>query len=773
VSPIRPADPAVPVDPSGVHPQAGRTRRSFIRGVAVAGASTAAASALQAAGVADLVGDSAVAAGAPTPFSSFSAIAPSAADRLEVPDGFRADVLISWGDAFENTDGTRLTYGFNNDFLAFLELDGRPDEGLLFVNHEYPAPFFQHGNRDPKTKTPEQIAIEQESVGNSVVHVRRVDGLWQVVSPSPYNRRITGAEPGCEITGPLRGTVQQNADGTPVTVGTVAAGSLANCSGGITPWGTTLSCEENYDGYWGDASAFAYGWKHAPGTDEYDEKAHAHYGWVVEHDPYDASSTPRKHTALGRFRHENTAFRHVAGKPFVLYMGDDKAGEGVYKFVSDRQFLPGRRAHNLRILEEGTLYIAKWSPEGRRRFTSQDEGKAGGALATATSGTGEWVAVQTSELVDCAALLRKRIGTAEYDLHFATNRPEDVEVDEDGTVYVSFTNNTGTGVWDYHGSIRKLQEAGGDPTATTFTWSDYADGGPTGRTGEGEGGFSSCDNLVFDSANNLWVVTDISSSSLNKDSAAHYRYHANNAVFMIPRSGPNAGVAFRFANMPIEAEGTGPYFDADERTLFVNVQHPGEETPSAAGATYGDPSTYSSWWPAGSRSDGYNPSLPRPSTVAITRVAADAPDPGTPVLPPVAPGAGQPAVPSPPAAPGPGATPSGKTTVDVPERLSSATLRRRGVRVGFRVREPARVTITVQVRIPRIGRRSARMLTIGRVTRTVPAGSGSVQVRPGAVARAALLAARGRSLSARAVLELRPTRKGGAPVRRSDAFRVR
>ncbi len=152
MSPTRPADsaaPAVPVDPSGVHPQAGRTRRSFIRGVAVAGASTAAASALHAAGVADLVGDSAVAAGAPTPFSSFSAIAPSAADRLEVPEGFRADVLISWGDAFENTDGTRLTYGFNNDFLAFLQLDGRPDEGLLFVNHEDPAPFFQHGNGEP------------------------------------------------------------------------------------------------------------------------------------------------------------------------------------------------------------------------------------------------------------------------------------------------------------------------------------------------------------------------------------------------------------------------------------------------------------------------------------------------------------------------------------------------------------------------------------------------------------------------------------------------
>jgi len=764
----------VPVDAAtGQHPQAGRTRRSFIRGVAVAGASTAAAVALDAAGVADLVGDSAVAAGAPTPFSEFTAIAPSSADRFEVPVGFRADVLISWGDEFVDGEGATLRYGFNNDFLAFLRLDGKPDEGLLFVNHEYPAPFFQHGHVDAATKTSAQIAIEQESVGNSVLHVRRVDGLWEVVSPSPYNRRITGTTPACEVTGPLRGAAEAElADGTKVRVGQSAArpneidGSVANCSGGITPWGTVLSCEENFQDY-GPSTGFAYGWG---GT--YSLTTNANYGWVVEHDPYDPSSTPRKHTALGRFRHENTAFRHVAGKPFVLYMGDDKAGEGVYKFVSDREFKPGQRANNLKILEAGTLYVAKWAPEGRRRFAADGDTTP----ITPESGTGEWVAVQESELVDTAALLRKRIGSAEYDLHFATNRPEDVEVDADGTVYVAFTNNST--VKDQHGSVRKLVEAGNDPTATTFTWQDYAEGGPTGRSGAGEEGFSSCDNLVFDSANNLWVVTDISSSSLKGSISAKpwYEYHGNNAVFMIPRSGPNAGVAFRFANMPIDAEGTGPYFDADERTLFINVQHPGEVTPDTGDAVYGDPTTYTSWWPEGSKSDGFNPSLPRPSTVAITRIPVEEPPgqqptPGRPVIPPIAEEPGGPVVLPPPAQQQPG--PSGRTRVDVPERVSNATFRSKGVQVRFRVREASRIDASVQVRIPRIGRRKSRLLTVGRVRKTVKAGDGSVRIRPGRVARAALLGARGRTLRARVVLEVRPPNAKSPRVRRVDAFRIR
>ncbi|MTD42948.1 DUF839 domain-containing protein [Conexibacter sp. W3-3-2] len=560
-----------------------QTRRSFIKAVAAAGASTVAAQALEIAGVTDLMTDSALAAGDATPFSEFTALAASSLDRFEVPPGFRADVLIRYGDTFANTDGTSWTYGYNNDYLAYFPLDGE-NEGLIFVNHEYPAPFFQNGYKQTgvenpagapaakHTKTDAEIHQEMESVGNSIVHIKRgADGIWKVVSPSRYNRRIFGGDvPGkpdtpLTFTGPLAGapgTVLQAGSGGTVgtagvrgpriAVGTTAPGTIGNCSGGITPWGTALSCEENYDGY-GFALGnqdFFYGWGQVAGN-EYKADTGAvgesqRYGWVCEHDPHDPAFVGRKHTALGRFRHENTAFRQAPGKKFVLYMGDDQANQATYKFVSTRAFVPGDRANNLQILTEGTLYVARWAPEGRRRFSAIN-----GPLLTATSGTGQWVKVEDWELYDTrlslggyttstAGTRRPKQGTTtgdtdptsanyagrfnrdidtgggvlanEWLTHFAMNRPEDVEVDSDGTVYIALTNNSG--VNDVHGSVRRLTEAGNDPEALTFTWQDYASGGVTGRPAEGEKGFSSCDNLVFDSAHNLWIVTDISSASL-------------------------------------------------------------------------------------------------------------------------------------------------------------------------------------------------------------------------------------------------------------------
>ena len=451
---------------------------------------------------------------------------------------------------------------------------------------------------------------EQDSVGNSILHIKRSrDGGYRVVSPSNYNRRIYGDRPLLEFTGPRKGDPG---------IGDTANGSLGNCSGGVTPWGTAISCEENYDGYGTNVALnvdFAYGWHQfggQPADAEYDFVNFKKYGWVCEHDPYDPDSVGRKHTALGRFRHENAAFRHVPGKRFVVYMGDDKAGEGVYKFVSDRSLKSHQRASNRRIFEEGQLYIARWEPEGRRRFASNFDT----APLNATDGTGTWEPVLESELDDTATKLRARIGTAEYDLHFATNRPEDVEVADDGAIYVAMTNNSA--VNDAHGAVRRIREKHNDPESLEFTWRDYAAGGDPARGG---GGFSSPDNLVFDKAGNLWVVTDISSLSLNSASAAHYQYHANNAMFMVPTDGPNKGVAFRFANGPVQAEMTGPYFTPDEETLFVNVQHPGEGTGlrAVSPGVFGQESTYTSWWPEGNKTTNDNPATPRPSTVAISR----------------------------------------------------------------------------------------------------------------------------------------------------------
>ena len=396
---------------------------------------------------------------------------------------------------------------------------------------------------------------------------------------------------------------------------------MGNCSGGITPWGTALSCEENFDGYGTNVALnldFGYGWHQfggQPEDAEYEFKTFKKYGWVCEHDPYDPEHVGRKHTALGRFRHENTAFRHEPGSRFVLYMGDDKNNEGVYKFVSDRRLRRGHHAENRRILEDGQLYIARWEPEGRRRFETAGDTDP----ISATEGTGRWIPVADDELDDTSTKLRARLG-AEFDAHFATNRPEDLEVAGDGSVFIALTNNTT--VLDSHGSVRRVRERGNDPEALEFRWRDYAAGGPTGSADPGAEGFSSPDNLVFDKAGNLWVVTDISSSRLNRTSPPNeYTYHKNNAMFMVPTSGPNKGIGFRFANGPVECELTGPYFTPDEETLFVNVQHPGELTgiSSTSPGIFGQEATYTSWWPEGNRVAGDLPSTPRPSTVAISR----------------------------------------------------------------------------------------------------------------------------------------------------------
>jgi uncharacterized protein len=586
------------------------TRRDFIRGIAAAGASTVGAVALRGSGL-DLFTEQALARTGRNEFGDFTAIAASSEDVLTVPAGFRADVLISWGDIFRDGNRRALRYGFNNDFLAFFPLRGGR-EGLLFVNHEYPDPFFLHGYKpDGSPKTPAQVQEEQDAVGNSILHIRRrPNGRWRVVSPSPYNRRIYGDRPQLEFTGPLAGAAG---------IGATANGSLGNCSGGVTPWGTAISCEENFDDYGLEVQANVvdqYGWHQfggQPEDAEYHPENFQKYGWVCEHDPYDPGYVGRKHTALGRFRHENAAFRHEPGKRFVVYMGDDKTNEGVYKFVSDRQLQPRQGAGNRRILESGRLYIARWEPEGRRRFAAAGDTNP----ITATRGTGTWVPVPEAALADTATRLRALFGTAVYDLHFATNRPEDLEVAADGSVYIALTNNAT--VNDSHGAVRRLRENDNDPEALEFSWLDYAAGGPSGSADPGRAGFSSPDNLVFDSAGNLWVVTDISSSRLNRPN--EYAYHGNNAMFMVPTSGPNKGVAFRFANGPVECELTGPYFTPGEDTLFVNVQHPGENTGGSATspAVFGQEVTYTSWWPEGNRTANDNPSTPKPSTVAISR----------------------------------------------------------------------------------------------------------------------------------------------------------
>ena len=523
------------------------------------------------------------------PPAFFKPIEPSSRDELVLPAGFRADVVVRWGDALGSKapDGTAELFGFNNDFVAYFPIDAltggaNAAEGLLWVNHEYPNPVFVSGYSEAdakagRKKLVEQIVKEKLSVGGSVIHVKRGEGGWKPVAGSKYNRRLTAAYPEVALTGPAGVLGPAN-------------GTLANCSGGVTPWHTTLSCEENYPDY-NAAGPYGYRWTDVPGMG-IDEKK---YGWVVEVDPF-GELPPVKHTALGRFKHENAAVRVGPKGRLVVYMGDDEADQHLYKFVSENPVKAGAsRAEKRKVLESGTLYAAdlangKWvplryTPENAKKFK---ESRAFAAAAEAEKKAGGTLAIESqADVLTFARFAARALGATPLD------RCEDCEVHPlDGSLYVALTNSVGHG--NLHGHILRLVEDRDDPEGESFRYEVFLAGGP-------QSGLSCPDNLAFDRAGNLWVVCDISS---NKLGTGAYKPFANNGVFVVPTAGDSAGDAFQFASGPVECEVTGPCFTPDESTLFLSVQHPGEESKSLTELT--------SHWPDG------GDTAPRPAVVAIT-----------------------------------------------------------------------------------------------------------------------------------------------------------
>jgi hypothetical protein len=500
----------------------------------------------------------------------FTPIRPSRTDDLVVPHEFAYRVLIRWKDPVNDVGDW---FGFNCDFTTFLPLSrgGRPPagrgednrflgsnggvrEGLLVVNHEYPDPDFI-----PK------IPDQQYSVGLSVVHLRReARGRWGVRLRSRYARRYTGASP-ARLSGPAAGLGGK---------GGAVVGTVANCAGGLTPWGTVLSCEENTEVYGQPVAAGGYGWGRP-----YDVREH--YGWVVEVDPYDPEWVPVKRTALGRFRHEGASLRLASDGRLVVYMGDDAPNHFVYKYVSEDRYDPVRGRANGELLDHGRLYAAHCAEDG----------------------TGGWTEVPMTE--EClrdthAYIVGNGLAATPMD------RPEDIEVHPvDGSVYMALTYNLSPGPGrilppegvDRYGKIARFSEEKGDPTATRFTWEVYRAGGP-------DTGFAAPDNLEFDRAGNLWITSDF---PVTGPAAEPYAAFLNNGMFMVPTTGQNAGVAFQFASAPLGSELTGPWLSPDETTLFLSVQHPGE------GSTPEKPSSH---WPDGA-------GAPRPSCVAIRRVRGD------------------------------------------------------------------------------------------------------------------------------------------------------
>ncbi|WP_155297744.1 PhoX family protein [Deinococcus kurensis] len=471
----------------------------------------------------------------PQTVAPFRAIPSGNADALTLPAGFRYQVLAPWGEVF--TDAGR-EIGFNHDYIGFFPIDllegGQSStDALLTINHEYVNALFVGG--DTKNRTPGQIRAEMEAMGVSVVRVRKEGGKWAIV-PDPRNRRID-ALTDIELTGPARGSAA-------VKGATMVKGTVGNCSGGQTPWGTLLTCEENVDGYTKAWAGSGY--------------ETMHQGWVTEIDPFDPKSTPKKRTAMGRFRHENVAVTVAADGRVVGYMGDDMQDSCVYKFVSRGKYNKGDRAANLTLLEEGDLYVANFGT-GSWVLLDYDRNKK---LQEAKGADGKALFASQADVLADARASALAVGGTPVD------RPEDIEIHpRTGEVYVALTNNSKHG--NYFGQIIKFREAGDDWTAQTFLWEVFAVGGP-------QSGFASPDNLVFDPYGNLWMVTDNSDLSTNPIKG----FHGNNAMFFFPTEGPNAGRAYRFAIGPVDAEMTGPVWSPDGKTLFVSIQHPGEDSES-------------------------------------------------------------------------------------------------------------------------------------------------------------------------------------------------
>ena len=520
-----------------------QTRRDFLRFLGRTGVSAAGVSII---GPSVLLSACAEGGAAGLPFVP---LMPSIQDDLLLPEGFNYHVIVRWEDAINDLE----KFGSHNDFTAFMPLkEGDPTDGLLWVNHEYLKPELVH-RAWLEEKTLEQVETEIAEVGGSIIRIRKGDdGQWNLVKNDPLNRRFTGQ------------TVIPFAWPEPIAGSNEAIGTLANCAGGITPWGTILTCEENYDQFWGErehgqeelSMQGYYGW------DALGQRPPEHYGWVVEINPLTGEA--KKLVALGRCMHEAATIHECEDGRVVAYTGDDTEDEHLYKFISDE---PG-------TLERGKLYVANIE-------------------------RGEWVSLQWDEQPILQEHFANQTEVQVYmrkaaKLVGATPlaRPEDIEIDpKTGNVLVALTNNKPKG--NYHGEILKIEEGDADKRGLTFKAETFLAGGP-------EMDFSCPDNMAFDAQGNLWFTSDISGSSVGE---GEYAPFGNNGLFFVPTTGEDAGKALRVAVAPMDAEFTGPTFAPDGETLFLCVQHPGETSESMEALT--------SHWP-----DGGN-EMPRSSVVAI------------------------------------------------------------------------------------------------------------------------------------------------------------
>ena len=567
----------------------------------------------------------------------FGAVPVSRLDQVTVPAEYRYDLLYRWGEATGITAGMpafrpdasnsaadqALQAGMHHDGMHFFPLAGQPDRALLVLNHEYTDEQLLH--TDGVTQwTAEKVQKSQHAMGVSVIELRRNRaGQWAQVLPSPWARRIHGNTP-MAIGGPAAGHALMCTALEPT--GTRVNGTLANCAMGVTPWGTYLTCEENFHGYFGaardagfqaDAAQKRYGtvaggqWVDWFRFDErFDLARHPHeanrFGWVVEIDPLDPTSTPIKRTALGRKRQESATCRLTTDGRVAVYMGDDARFEYLYKFISARPVQPGGAAANRDLLDHGTLYAARLDADGRGHWLPLVHGQGG--LDERTGFTSQ------AEVVVQARLAADHVGATPLD------RPEWVAVHpHTGEVFVTLTNNTRRGdhgrpgadaasprAPNPFGHITRLREAGADAGALQFEWDHFVLAGDPAVPGAGTRYpsadadiFGAPDGLHFDGGGLLWIQTDIAGQNIGKGPYAHL---GNNAMLCADLA---TGRIKRFMTGPNGCEITGCVVTPDRRTLFVNIQHPGEASED------GDRG-HNSAWP-----DGTTPGSARPRSATL------------------------------------------------------------------------------------------------------------------------------------------------------------
>ena len=569
----------------------------------------------------------------------FTAIPTSAADTLSVPAGYRADVLLAWGDPIGHVAGSpvfkpdasnsaaeqALQAGMHHDGMQFYPLpygSATSARGLLAMNHEYhdDGLLFPDGNANWSA---EKVGKAQNASGVSVVEVALADSAWRIVRQSPYARRITAATP-CAIGGPAAGSDLLKTASDPT--GREVLGTCAGCAHGWTPWGTYLTCEENFNDRfvstakrddvqlrYGIRSTTRYGWEKF--DERFDTAKHPNepnrFGWVVEIDPYDPQVKPVKRTALGRIKHESATPSLAPDGRLAFYTGDDQVFESIYKFVARDRVHATDRAANRDLLDHGTLYVARFSADGSGDWIALVSGQNG---LTAANGFRD-----QAEILVKARLAADTVGGTKMDrCEWIAVHPTTREV------YATLTNNPDRGkpgkpgtdaanprAENALGSIIRWREAGGDPAATTFRWDIFAlAGDPAAADAKLKGGFSgdafACpDGVRFDPAGRLWVLTDVSPTRLNK---GEFSLFGNNQMLAVD---PATGAFRRFLVGPVGCEISALAFTPDGRTAFVNIQHPGE-----IGGETSDPNNprKNSNWPD-FRADG----RPRSATVVIRK----------------------------------------------------------------------------------------------------------------------------------------------------------